>query len=178
MQLFFLPYPWDGPWGIERIYVNDRQFSRFLIILVVGFFLLHIPLAFYYAEFLSKWSYEIWMAFLGVILISGVFQVPNESDYHRAVQSSFLSSLILLGQRTFQSTVRNRKHYQKPFFVLVSYCLAYWLFTLFWNQRANCNQCPTTHCSRFHSTRRIAPRSGPLSSTASFAVENAVDTYA
>jgi preprotein translocase subunit SecG len=81
--------------------VNDRQFSRFLIILVVVFFLLHIPLAFYYEEFLSKWSYEIWMAFLGVILISGIFQVPNESDYDRTVQSSFLSSLILLGAKDF-----------------------------------------------------------------------------
>ena len=81
--------------------MNDRQFSRYLIILVVGFFLLHVPLAYHYVEFLNKWSYEIWMAFLGVILISGVFQVPNESDYDRTVQNSFLSSLILLGTKDF-----------------------------------------------------------------------------
>ena len=81
--------------------MNDRQFSRFLVVLVVGFLLLHIPLSFYYVEFLSKWSYELWLAFLGVILISGVFQVPTESDYNRAVQSSFLHSLILLGAKDF-----------------------------------------------------------------------------
>ena len=96
--------------------MNDRQFSRFLIILVVGFFLLHIPLAFYFVEFLSKWSYEIWMAFLGVILISGVFQVPNESDYHRAVQSSFLSSLILLGAKNFSEYRSKSKALSKTFF--------------------------------------------------------------
>lgn len=113
---YFFPYPWDGPWGIERKSVNDRQFSRFLIILVGGFFLLHIPLAFYYVEFLSKWSYEIWMAFLGVILISGVFQVPDESDYNRAVQSSFLHSLILLGAKDFSEYRSKSRALSKTFF--------------------------------------------------------------
>ena len=96
--------------------MNDRQFSRFLIILVVGFFLLHIPLAFYYVEFLSKWSYELWAAFLGVILISGVFQVPTESDYNRAVQSSFLQSLILFGAKDFSEYRAKSRALSKTFF--------------------------------------------------------------
>ena len=107
--------------------MNDRQFSRFLIILVVGFLLLHIPLAFYYMEFLSKWSYELWMAFLGVILISGVFQVPHESDYNRAVQSSFLSSLIPLGAKDYSEYRSKSKHYQEPVYLQVSLCFEYCL---------------------------------------------------
>jgi hypothetical protein len=96
--------------------VNERQFSSFLIILVVGFFLLHVPLAFYYVEFLSRWSYELWAAFLGVILISGVFQVPNESDYNRAVQSSFLHSLLLLGAKDFSEYRSKSRTLAKTFF--------------------------------------------------------------
>lgn len=102
--------------GIERKSVNDRRFSPFLIILVVGFFLLYILLAFYYEELARKWSYEIWIAFLGVILISGVFRVPDEADYDQAVQSSFLPSLTLLGAKDFSEYSSKSKALSKTYF--------------------------------------------------------------
>ena len=56
------------------------------------------------------------MAFIGVILISGVFHVPNESDYDRAVQSSFLSSIILLGAKGFSEYSSKSKALSKTCF--------------------------------------------------------------